>query len=93
MRTSLELTVHALEHAYEVMRRNVDNVTADEALFAPRDGYRSIIGTLKHAAGWSRVYRSYAFDAEPRHWERIDWPRGLHDTIVKSEKYWHEVVA
>ena len=85
--------MHALESAYHEMRRNVDSVTLAEALFVPQDGYRSIIGTVKHAAGWSHVYRSYVFDAEPKHWAYVDWPRGLRDTIVKSEEYWHEVVS
>ena len=51
---------------------NVCGLRIDEALFVPPGGYRSTLGTLKHIAGWSHVYRSYAFDAEPRHWEHID---------------------
>ncbi len=56
-------------------------------------GYRSTLGMLKHIAGWSHVYRSYAFDAVPRHWAQLDWPRGLRDTIVPSQEYLDEVVA
>jgi hypothetical protein len=44
-------------------------------------GYRSILGILKHTAGWSHVYHSYAFDATPRHSNAVDWPRGLRDTV------------
>lgn len=50
------------------------------------------MGTLKHAAGWSHVHRSYAFDAEPRHWMENNWPHGLRDTIIKSEEYWQELI-
>ncbi len=93
MRTSLELAVHLLDHACREMDRNVGSVTLAEALFVPVGGYRSVLGTLKHAAGWSHVYRSYAFDAGPRHWTETDWPRGLRDTVVKSQEYLKEVIA
>lgn len=92
MRSGLDLARHLLDHAYVVMRRNVDEVTLKEALFVPEGGYRSILGTLKHAAGWSHVYRSYAFDADPKHWQEIDWPRGLRDTIIPSWEYLVEVI-
>jgi hypothetical protein len=74
------------------MARNIEEVTLDEALFVPEGGYRSVLGTLKHAAGWSHVYRSYAFDARPRRWNEIDWPRRLIDTIDKSEDYLEDVI-
>jgi hypothetical protein len=92
MRSKLDLTIHLLDHAYGVMRSNVERVTLSEALFVPEGGYRSILGTLKHTAGWSHVYRSYAFDANPRHWHEIDWPHGLRDTIIPSEQYLAEVI-
>jgi hypothetical protein len=75
------------------MADNLRGVTLKEALHVPSGGYRSILGTLKHASGWSHVYRSYAFDPEPRHWQEIDWPRGLRDTVVQSQEYLNEVVA
>ena len=81
-----------LEGAFLMMVRNVENVTLQEALFVPPGGYRSVMGTLKHAAGWSHVYRSYAFDPEPQHWKEIGWPRGLRETIVASEDYYMEMV-
>jgi hypothetical protein len=93
MKSKLELTCHILDHAYQTMRGHFSGLSLDEALFIPAGGYRSILGTLKHAAGWSHVYRSYAFDPQPRHWQQIDWPRGLRDTIVKSEAYLEEVIA
>lgn len=92
MRSRLDLARHLLDHAYAVMRRNVDAITLEEALFVPEGGYRSILGTLKHAAGWSHVYRSYAFDADPKHWQEIDWPRGLRDTIIPCWEYLVEVI-
>ena len=59
MRSRLDLTCHLLDHAYQIMKENLDGLTLDEALFVPEGGYRSVLGTLKHAVGWSHVYRSY----------------------------------
>jgi hypothetical protein len=93
MRSRLDLTRWLLEHAFRVMTGHLDNLTLEEALFVPKDGYRSVLGTLKHAAGWSHVYRSYAFDPAPRHWNQLDWPSGLRDTVIKSESYVGDVIA
>jgi hypothetical protein len=93
MRSRLELTRYLLEHAFRVMTGHLDNLTLEEALFVPKDGYRSALGTLKHAAGWSHVYRSYAFDPAPRHWNELDWPSGLRDTVIKSQSYMGDVIA
>ena len=69
-----------IDQAFQMLADNVRGLRIDEALFVPPGGYRSTLGTLKHIAGWSHVYRSYAFDAEPRHWEHVDWPRlARHD--------------
>ena len=92
MRSRLEITLHLLDYAYQTIKGNLDGISLDEALFVPEGGYRSVLGTLKHAAGWSHVYRSYAFDPQPKHWAQIDWPHGLHDTIMKSEQYLQDVV-
>jgi uncharacterized damage-inducible protein DinB len=72
--------------------RNVQSLTLEEALFSA-GGHRSILGVSKHIAGWLHVYRSYAFDAQPRHWAQADWPRGLIDTVETSEPYLREVLA
>ena len=93
MRTRLELTRYSLEQAFQVMASHLDKLSLEEALFIPQGGYRSVLGTLKHAAGWSHVYRSYAFDPEPTHWNEIDWPYGLRDTVIKSQSYVNDVVA
>ena len=93
MRSRLDLTLHLLDHAYQAMKANVGSVTLEEALFVPPGGYRSILGTLKHAAGWSHVYGSYAFDPQPRHWREVDWPHGLRDTIEKTAAYLHDTIA
>lgn len=92
MRSSLDMALHMLEHAYNTMVRNVEGVTLDETLFIPEGGYRSVLGTLKHTAGWSHVYQSYAFDAHPRHWNEIDWPHGLRETIDSSKDYVEDVI-
>lgn len=81
-----------LEHAYRTFVDNVKGISLDEALYAA-GGYRSILGIAKHVAGWSAVYHSYAFEPEPRHWEEIDWPRGLRDRIEPTEAYLGEVLA
>jgi len=81
-----------LQAAYQVLRSNIATLTLDEALFSD-GGYRSILGVLKHIGGWAHVYRSYAFDAEPRHWEKTSWPRGMRDTVECSREYLDEVVA
>jgi hypothetical protein len=75
------------------MASNVERLTLQEALFVPVGGHRSVLGTLKHAAGWSHVYRSYAFDSEPKHWEETDWPHGLRDTVVKTQGYVDDVIV
>jgi hypothetical protein len=93
MRSKVDLARHLLEFAYQSMAANVDRITLQEALFVPPGGYRSVLGTLKHAAGWSHVYRSYAFDADPKHWHQIDWPHGLRDTVIKSEEFVQDVIA
>lgn len=93
MRSRLELTRHLLEESFQVMSRNLENLTLDEAFFVPEGGYRSVLGTVKHAAGWSHVYWAYAFDPEPRHWRALDWPHGLRDTVIKSEAYVRDVIA
>ena len=93
MRTRRELASLVIEQAFQMLADNVRDLRVDEALFVPPGGYRSTLGTLKHIAGWSHVYRSYAFEAEPRHWEHIDWPRGLRDTVEPSQSYLDEVIA
>jgi hypothetical protein len=70
----------------------VRDLSIDEALRAA-GGFRSIVGILKHAASWSHVYRSYAFDPEPRHMRAIAWPRGLRDTIETTQAYLDELLA
>jgi hypothetical protein len=67
MRTRRELASLVIEQAFQMLADNVRGLRVDEALFVPPCGYRSTLGTLKHIAGWSHVYRSYAFDAEQRH--------------------------
>jgi Protein of unknown function (DUF664) len=67
-------------------------VSLDEAL-DPAGGYRSILGIAKHAAAWSAVYYSYAFEPTPRPWDATDWPRGLRDRIEASPAYLGEVLA
>jgi uncharacterized damage-inducible protein DinB len=88
---------HRLARAvFEDARRTfLDEVRAlslEEVLDAA-GGYRSILGVMKHVVGWAQVYRSYAFDAAPRHWDETDWPRGLRDTIEATQAYVDEVVA
>ena len=92
MRTRVELACSILEAAYSMMIRNVAYVTLPVALYVPPGGYRSILGTLKHAAGWSHVYRSYAFDTQPNDWSHIAWPQGRRDTIIPSEEYLLELI-
>jgi uncharacterized damage-inducible protein DinB len=79
-----------LEEARRMFLDEVRDLSIDEALDAG-GGYRSILGIAKHAAAWSEVYRSYAFDAEPRHWNDTDWPRGLRDRIEPTTAYLDEV--
>ena len=93
MSSKLEITRHMLDYAYQTMKGHFSKLTLEEAVFVPQCGYRSVLGTLKHAAGWSHVYRSYAFDSQPRHWAELNWPYGLRDTIIKSEPYLQEIIA
>jgi hypothetical protein len=93
MSSKLEITRYILEYAYQTLHGHFSQLSWAEALFVPQGGYRSILGTLKHAAGWSHVYRSYAFDPQPKHWAQLDWPQGLRDTILQSEPYLQDLIA
>jgi hypothetical protein len=88
-----QMTLHLLDSAYQMMKRHLQKITLEEALFVPPGGYRSVLGTLKHAAAWSHVYRSYAFDAQPKSWAQIDWPHGQRDMIIKSDQYLQDIIA
>ncbi len=77
--------------AHGMLTSNIEGISIDEALEAA-GGYRSILGILKHVAGWNAVYYSYAFEPEPRHWEQTDWPRGLRDRIEPTGEYLQELV-
>jgi uncharacterized damage-inducible protein DinB len=92
MKSRLDMARFLLDSAYRSLQDNLRNLTLEEALFVPAGGYRSILGTLKHIAGWSHVYRSFAFDQAPQHWDDLDWPHGLRDTILKSEAYLRDVI-
>jgi hypothetical protein len=92
LRSKVELSRHLLQHSYQTMKNHLENITLEEALFIPEGGYRSVLGTLKHAAGWSQVYRSYAFDQNPQHWTQIDWPHDLRDEIIISKRYLNDVI-
>jgi hypothetical protein len=81
-----------LEDGYRTFVDNVHGISLEEALDAA-GGYRSILGLMKHVAGWSAVYYSYAFDPEPRYWDETDWPRGLRDRIEWTEEYFGEILA
>jgi uncharacterized damage-inducible protein DinB len=91
-RSKKDLAMDILESSYDVMMRHLGDLSLEEALFVPTGGYRSVLGTLKHAAGWSHVYRSYAFDESPKHWKDVDWPDGLRDTVIKSEAYVSSII-
>ena len=93
MRNRRELAHLVLDDAFQMLANNLHGLQIEEALFVPPGGYRSTLGTLKHIAGWSHVYRSYAFDCQPKHWARIDWPRGLRETVDSSQSYLDEVIA
>ena len=80
-----------LEEGHRMLVANIDGISIDEALEAA-GGFRSILGILKHVAGWNAVYYSFAFDPEPRHWTQADWPRGLRDRIEPTSEYLHELV-
>jgi hypothetical protein len=81
-----------LTNARQLFTNNVRSLTLGEALFAA-GGYRSILGVLKHMGGWVHVYRSYAFDPMPKHWNNISWPRGQRDTVEMSPEYLSDLVA
>jgi hypothetical protein len=88
----IDLARATLDEAHRTFVENLRGVSLDEAL-DPAGGYRSILGIAKHAAAWSAVYHSYAFEPTPRHWDATDWPRGLRDRIEASAAYLAEVLA
>jgi hypothetical protein len=81
-----------LEGAHETLVDNVRAISLEEALDTA-GGFRSILGLIKHVAGWTAVYHSYAFDPEPRSWDHTDWPRGLRDRIEPTEEYLREILG
>ena len=93
MRTRRQLANLVIEQAFQMLADNVHSLRIEEALFVPPGGYRSTLGTLKHIAGWSYVYRSYAFDAEPRHWEHIDLRRRRRETICSGWRIAHRAAV
>jgi hypothetical protein len=58
----IELARATLDEAHRTFVENLRGVSLDEAL-NPAGGYRSILGVAKHAAAWSAVYYSYAFES------------------------------
>jgi hypothetical protein len=93
MLSSKDLLQKMMESSYSALVSHLDRLELAEALFVPPGGYRSILGTLKHAAGWSHVYHSYAFNPQPASWDRLDWPGGLRETVEKSPAYLQSVIA
>ena len=87
-----EVARSELEEARRTFGDNVRGLTLEEALDAG-GGYRSILGLMKHTAGWSEVYHSFAFDAEPHRWDDAAWPRGLRERIEPSQDYVDEILA
>jgi hypothetical protein len=87
-----DIVLGALVRARAAFAANVAGLTVAEALFAA-EGYRSVLGVMKHIGGWAHVYSSFAFDGEPVHWARTAWPRGLRATIEASQEYVDEVAA
>jgi hypothetical protein len=92
MTTTAARAVSILTAARRTLDSSVNGLTLDDAL-DPAGGVRSSLGVLKHAAAWSHVYYSYAFETPPRHWVAIDWPRGLRDTIEASQVYVDEMIG
>jgi hypothetical protein len=86
MSTEHAVARSTLEAARLMFISNVEGITLDEALDTA-GGFRSIIGLIKHTAGWTAVYRSFAFDATPRTWMETDWPRRLRERIDPSVDY------
>jgi uncharacterized damage-inducible protein DinB len=81
-----------LESARRMFLDNVAGISLEEALDSA-GGLRSILGLIKHTAGWTAVYHSFAFDDVPRSWVETDWPRGLRARIDPSKSYLDEVRA
>jgi uncharacterized damage-inducible protein DinB len=82
-----------IDYSFKTLFDNIKNLSLREALFIPGGGYRSILGLLKHTAGWSHVYHSFAFETNPHNWREIDWPRSLRDTIEPTKDYLDEVIS
>jgi hypothetical protein len=93
MGSAIVLVRRLLAHRHEVLDANITGLTLAEALFVPEGGYRSALGTLKHAAAWSHVYHSFAFEHQPRGWSELDWPRDLRDRVDASATYLEEIVS
>lgn len=88
-----DLARAVLAEAHRTFLDNTRAITLEEAALSSAGGYRSILGIAKHVAGWSEVYRSYGFEAEPRHWNQTDWPLGLRDQIEPTKDYLDQKLA
>lgn len=92
MKSEHDMARVVLEVARDDFVAEVAAISLDEALEAG-GGLRSILGLMKHTAGWTEVYRSFAFDEVPMRWTEIAWPRGLRERIDRSERYLNDVRA
>jgi hypothetical protein len=86
------MALAGLESARRMFLENVAGMSLEESLDSA-GGLRSILGLIKHTAGWAEVYHSFAFDDVPRSWVETDWPRGLRARIEPSDSYLQEVLA
>lgn len=93
MRSRIDLTRHLLDHAGRTLMDNLTGLTLEEALATPAGGYRSVLGLLKHAAAWSHVFHSFAFDPDPTGWAELAWPWGLRERVDQSPGYLDEVIS
>ena len=91
MSTDVEFALTTVRAARTLFAAQVKGLELDDARFAA-GGWRSGLGVLKHTAAWLEVYRSYAFEPQPRHWKQASWPRGLLDEVELSRDYLDEVI-
>ncbi len=85
MPSAIEITRNQLQHAFNTISDNLRNLSLEEALFAPQGGYRSILGTVKHAARKARRRKCEQHgqdrrdgslpEGEPQRF-KIEWTRG-----------------
>src|SRR3954462_7822010 len=92
----LSTMLYLLDDAFEgtpwhSLLGNLESVTADDWLWVPPDGRRSIRDIVQHVAGSKLLYRNHAFGDATLHWtDPVAWGAGRIDTMPSAIEWLRE---